>query len=213
MCGFKKGVLSERLARKPIRTIAELFDETEEYVQREEDSTRMTEVQALVVPSPYLLHSVPVPLEDPLVFLVATEGLLSILCGPRRRHTVHRAGAKARRAFYSPSSFVSVGIGSGFLMVLMLFAAFLYLTGFLSDSSGGGGGVLSVTQKTTVLNAAGSCRFLRSFLWWLGWRICSRGNLHSHGSIGAIISYVSAKICKWIAVRLVIVKCNPLLDL
>ncbi|KAL6637647.1 hypothetical protein ACP70R_025219 [Stipagrostis hirtigluma subsp. patula] len=59
--------------------------------------------------------------------------------------------------FYSPSPFVSVGPavgigfgGSGFLLTLMGFAAFLYLAGFLSDSSGGGS-LLTDTQKTTVL--------------------------------------------------------------
>ena len=59
--------------------------------------------------------------------------------------------------FYSPSPFVSfgpaVGIGfggSGFLVALMGFAAFLYLAGFLSDSSGNGS-VLTEAQKTTVL--------------------------------------------------------------
>jgi hypothetical protein len=40
--------------------------------------------------------------------------------------------------------------GSGFLLTLVGFAAFLYLGGFLTDSSGGGS-VLTDTQKTTVL--------------------------------------------------------------
>lgn len=39
-CGLQKGPLSERLARKPISTVAELFDKMEEYARAEEDSTR-----------------------------------------------------------------------------------------------------------------------------------------------------------------------------
>ncbi|KAM0923653.1 hypothetical protein ACQ4PT_005389 [Festuca glaucescens] len=53
--------------------------------------------------------------------------------------------------FYSPSPFVSVGpAGFGFHLTLMGFAAFLYLSGFLTSSSGGGS-MLTDTQKTTVL--------------------------------------------------------------
>lgn len=66
-------------------------------------------------------------------------------------------GGYTSAPFYSPSPFVSVGPvvgfgfgGSGFLLALMGFAAFLYLAGFLSDSPGNGS-VLTETQKTTVL--------------------------------------------------------------
>lgn len=65
-------------------------------------------------------------------------------------------GGYSAAPFYSPSPFVSVGPavgigfgGSSFFFVLMGFAAFLYLAGFLSDSSGGS--VLTETDKTTVL--------------------------------------------------------------
>lgn len=66
-------------------------------------------------------------------------------------------GGYTAAPYYSPSPFVSfgpaVGIGfggSGFLVTLIGFAAFLYLAGFLSDSSGGTS-VLTETDKTTVL--------------------------------------------------------------
>jgi hypothetical protein len=66
-------------------------------------------------------------------------------------------GGYTAAPFYSPSPFVSVGPalgigfgGSGFLVTLMGFAAFLYLAGFLSDSSGATS-VLTETEKTTVL--------------------------------------------------------------
>ena len=39
-CGLQKGPLSERLARKPVRTVTELFDKMEEYARAEEDSVR-----------------------------------------------------------------------------------------------------------------------------------------------------------------------------
>jgi len=68
-----------------------------------------------------------------------------------------RGGGYRAAPFYSPSPFVSVGPaigigfgGSGFLFTLIGFAAFLYLAGFLSDSSGGAS-VLTETEKTTVL--------------------------------------------------------------
>lgn len=41
------------------------------------------------------------------------------------------------------------GAGSNFLLIMMGFMAFLFLTGFLSDSSGGS--VLTETQKTSVI--------------------------------------------------------------
>ncbi|KAG8097840.1 hypothetical protein GUJ93_ZPchr0013g34652 [Zizania palustris] len=65
-------------------------------------------------------------------------------------------GGYSATPFYSPSPFVSVGPavgigfgGSSFFFVLVGFAAFLYLAGFLSDSPGGS--VLTETEKTTVL--------------------------------------------------------------
>jgi len=68
-----------------------------------------------------------------------------------------RGGGYRAAPFYSPSPFVSVGPaigigfgGSGFLFTLIGFAAFLYLAGFLSDSSGSVS-VLTDTEKTTVL--------------------------------------------------------------
>ncbi|XP_047092137.1 uncharacterized protein LOC124703949 [Lolium rigidum] len=72
--------------------------------------------------------------------------------------------------FYSASPFVSVGPafgigfgGSGFLLTLVGFAAFLYLGGFLGDSAGGGS-VLTDTQKTTVLKLqVGLLGLARSF--------------------------------------------------
>ncbi|TKV91920.1 hypothetical protein SEVIR_9G129200v4 [Setaria viridis] len=79
-------------------------------------------------------------------------------------------GGYTSAPFYSPSPFVSVGPavgigfgGSGFLMALMGFAAFLYLAGFLSDSPGNGS-VLTETQKTTVLKLqVGLLGMARSF--------------------------------------------------
>ncbi|KQK13686.1 uncharacterized protein LOC100843817 [Brachypodium distachyon] len=79
-------------------------------------------------------------------------------------------GGYSAAPFYSPSPFVSVGPavgigfgGSGFLLTLVGFAAFLYLAGFLSDSSGGGS-VLTETQKTTVLKLqVGLLGMARSF--------------------------------------------------
>ncbi|XP_062212104.1 uncharacterized protein LOC133913077 [Phragmites australis] len=79
-------------------------------------------------------------------------------------------GGYSAAPFYSPSPFVSVGPvvgfgfgGSGFLLTLIGFAAFLYLAGFLSDSSGGGS-VLTETQKTTVLKLqVGLLGMARSF--------------------------------------------------
>ncbi|PAN45444.2 hypothetical protein PAHAL_9G128000 [Panicum hallii] len=79
-------------------------------------------------------------------------------------------GGYTSAPFYSPSPFVSfgpaVGIGfggSGFLVALMGFAAFLYLAGFLSDSPGNGS-VLTETQKTTVLKLqVGLLGMARSF--------------------------------------------------
>ncbi|TVU45562.1 hypothetical protein EJB05_05051, partial [Eragrostis curvula] len=79
-------------------------------------------------------------------------------------------GGYSAAPFYSPSPFVSfgpaVGIGfggSGFLLTLIGFAAFLYLAGFLSDSPGGGS-VLTETQKTTVLKLqVGLLGMARSF--------------------------------------------------
>ncbi|WVZ60173.1 hypothetical protein U9M48_010226 [Paspalum notatum var. saurae] len=79
-------------------------------------------------------------------------------------------GGYTAAPFYSPSPFVSVGPavsigfgGSGFLFALMGFAAFLYLAGFLSDSSDGGS-VLTETQKTTVLKLqVGLLGMARSF--------------------------------------------------
>ena len=37
-CGLQRDPLSERLARKPIRKVTELFDKIEEYARAEEDS-------------------------------------------------------------------------------------------------------------------------------------------------------------------------------
>ncbi|CAL4935386.1 unnamed protein product [Urochloa decumbens] len=79
-------------------------------------------------------------------------------------------GGYTSAPFYSPSPFVSVGPavgigfgGSGFLLALMGFAAFLYLAGFLSDSPGNGS-VLTETQKTTVLKLqVGLLGMARSF--------------------------------------------------
>ncbi|KAI4998540.1 hypothetical protein ZWY2020_053882 [Hordeum vulgare] len=79
-------------------------------------------------------------------------------------------GGYTSAPFYSPSPFVSVGPavgigfgGSGFLLTLVGFAAFLYLGGFLTDSSGGGS-VLTDTQKTTVLKLqVGLLGMARSF--------------------------------------------------
>ncbi|KAI4965739.1 hypothetical protein ZWY2020_051004 [Hordeum vulgare] len=79
-------------------------------------------------------------------------------------------GGYSSAPFYSPSPFVSVGPavgigfgGSGFLLTLVGFAAFLYLGGFLTDSSGGGS-VLTDTQKTTVLKLqVGLLGMARSF--------------------------------------------------
>ncbi|XP_006651719.2 uncharacterized protein LOC102704789 [Oryza brachyantha] len=78
-------------------------------------------------------------------------------------------GGYSAAPFYSPSPFVSVGPavgigfgGSSFFFVLMGFAAFLYLAGFLSDSSGGS--VLTETEKTTVLKLqVGLLGMARSF--------------------------------------------------
>ena len=39
-CGLQRGPLAERLARKPVHTVAELFDKMEQYARAEEDSTR-----------------------------------------------------------------------------------------------------------------------------------------------------------------------------
>uniref|UniRef100_A0A804P8Z3 Myelin-associated oligodendrocyte basic protein n=1 Tax=Zea mays TaxID=4577 RepID=A0A804P8Z3_MAIZE len=79
-------------------------------------------------------------------------------------------GGYTAAPFYSPSPFVSVGPalgigfgGSGFLVTLMGFAAFLYLAGFLSDSSGATS-VLTETEKTTVLKLqVGLLGMARSF--------------------------------------------------
>lgn len=79
-------------------------------------------------------------------------------------------GGYTAAPYYSPSPFVSfgpaVGIGfggSGFLVTLIGFAAFLYLAGFLSDSSGGTS-VLTETDKTTVLKLqVGLLGMARSF--------------------------------------------------
>ncbi|CAD6206264.1 unnamed protein product [Miscanthus lutarioriparius] len=81
-----------------------------------------------------------------------------------------RGGGYRAAPFYSPSPFVSVGPaigigfgGSGFLFTLIGFAAFLYLAGFLSDSSGGAS-VLTETEKTTVLKLqVGLLGMARSF--------------------------------------------------
>ncbi|KAL5218183.1 hypothetical protein ABZP36_018867 [Zizania latifolia] len=78
-------------------------------------------------------------------------------------------GGYSAAPFYSPSPFVSVGPavgiglgGSSFLFALVGFAAFLYLAGFLSDSSGGS--VLTDTEKTTVLKLqVGLLGMARSF--------------------------------------------------
>ncbi|KAK9698942.1 hypothetical protein RND81_08G142200 [Saponaria officinalis] len=64
--------------------------------------------------------------------------------------------------FYGPSPFggglyagpaigigVGVGAGSSLIFVLMGFAAFVFVSGFLSDRDEGG--VLSATEKTTVI--------------------------------------------------------------
>lgn len=51
-CGLQKGPLSERLARKHVCTVAELFDKTEEYTRAEEDSTQRAEVRATAAPPP-----------------------------------------------------------------------------------------------------------------------------------------------------------------
>ncbi|KAK1644671.1 hypothetical protein QYE76_062476 [Lolium multiflorum] len=79
-------------------------------------------------------------------------------------------GGYSSAPFYSASPFVSVGPafgigfgGSGFLLTLVGFAAFLYLGGFLGDSAGGGS-VLTDTQKTTVLKLqVGLLGLARSF--------------------------------------------------
>ncbi|KAG8097864.1 hypothetical protein GUJ93_ZPchr0013g34349 [Zizania palustris] len=78
-------------------------------------------------------------------------------------------GGYSATPFYSPSPFVSVGPavgigfgGSSFFFVLVGFAAFLYLAGFLSDSPGGS--VLTETEKTTVLKLqVGLLGMARSF--------------------------------------------------
>ena len=41
-CGLQRGPLAERLARKPVHTVAELFDKMEQYARAEEDSARRT---------------------------------------------------------------------------------------------------------------------------------------------------------------------------
>lgn len=50
--------------------------------------------------------------------------------------------------YVGPAVGVGIGAGSSFLMILMAFAAFVLVSGFLSDRSGG---VLTATVKTTVL--------------------------------------------------------------
>ncbi|KAL5211128.1 hypothetical protein ABZP36_006751 [Zizania latifolia] len=78
-------------------------------------------------------------------------------------------GGYSAAPFYSSSPFVSVGPavgigfgGSSFFFVLVGFAAFLYLAGFLSDSPGGS--VLTETEKTTVLKLqVGLLGMARSF--------------------------------------------------
>ncbi|KAI6692571.1 hypothetical protein NL676_020281 [Syzygium grande] len=52
-------------------------------------------------------------------------------------------------AYVGPAVGVGVGAGSSFFLILMGFAAFLLVSGFLSDRSEGG--VLTATEKTTVL--------------------------------------------------------------
>lgn len=52
--------------------------------------------------------------------------------------------------YYGPSFGIGVGAGSGFFFLMMGFAAFILLSGFLSDRTDDGG-VLSATQKTTVI--------------------------------------------------------------
>ena len=49
-CGLQKGPLSERLACKPISTVAELFDKMEEYARAEEDSNRRAEGASTAAP-------------------------------------------------------------------------------------------------------------------------------------------------------------------
>ncbi|KAK3418430.1 hypothetical protein EUGRSUZ_H04386 [Eucalyptus grandis] len=52
-------------------------------------------------------------------------------------------------AYVGPAVGVGVGAGSSFFLIFMGFAAFLLVSGFLSDRSEGG--VLTATEKTTVL--------------------------------------------------------------
>lgn len=69
-CGLQRGPLSERLARKPIRIVAELFDKMEEYARAEEDSTRRVEAwaPAALAPTP----SGPLGKEGPVATTVGT---------------------------------------------------------------------------------------------------------------------------------------------
>lgn len=80
-----------------------------------------------------------------------------------RSYSVPRTSAESSFAYsvpyYAPSPFgfggggvyvgPAIGIGSSFFMVLMGFAAFILVSGFLSDRSEGG--VLTATDKTSVL--------------------------------------------------------------
>lgn len=52
--------------------------------------------------------------------------------------------------YYGPTFGIGVGAGSGFFFLMMGFAAFILLSGFLSDRTDDGS-VLSATQKTTVI--------------------------------------------------------------
>ncbi|KAF3323192.1 hypothetical protein FCM35_KLT11923 [Carex littledalei] len=86
----------------------------------------------------------------------------------------YSAPAPSSSSFYSApfysSPFVPMGpvvgfgfgAGSNFLLIMMGFMAFLFLTGFLSDSSGGS--VLNETQKTSVIKLqVGMLGMARSF--------------------------------------------------
>lgn len=52
-CRLQKGPLSERLARKLVRTVTELFDKMEEYAWAKEDSTRRAAAPAAQAPILY----------------------------------------------------------------------------------------------------------------------------------------------------------------
>ena len=61
-CGLRNGPLSERLARKPVHTVTELFDKMKEYARAEEDNVRRgapTTSTPSVTPSKEALNTAP----------------------------------------------------------------------------------------------------------------------------------------------------------